>query len=246
MATKTLDRRAEKAARRALARSDVYRLLSEALAYPTADSMAARRDHDLLHAQQASSLPERVAALLAALAEHTRDADTSHLQSQHRRIFSHVVSTDCPPCETLYTARHVFQETADLSDIAGFYRAFGLQLAEKERPDHITVELEFMHFLTYKEAYAFSHHGPAKARLCREAERKFVRDHLGRWGTRFAQRLAQKAGGGYYGCVASLLETYLPTELDFLRVEPEVTPVERKWSKPGPDDFNCPFAEGGT
>ena len=246
MATKTADRRTELAEGRALARSDVYRLLSEALVYPSADSMVARLDEGILRGQQAAPLPERVAALLAALVEHTRDTDTSHLQSQHRRIFSHVVSADCPPCETLYTARHVFQETADLSDIAGFYRAFGLQLAGKERPDHITVELEFMHFLTYKEAYAFSHHGSAKARLCREAERKFLRDHLGRWAARFGQRLAQKAGSGYYGCVACLLEAWVSAEMDFLRMAPEVAPVEQEWSKPRPDDFNCPFAEAGT
>jgi DMSO reductase family type II enzyme chaperone len=245
MTTKVADRRAEKAAGRALARSDVYRLLSEALVYPTAESVSVLREQDPLGAQ-ASSLPQRVSALLASLAEHAREAEPSHLQGQHRRIFSHVISTDCPPCETLYTARHVFQETQDLSDIAGFFRAFGLQLAEKERPDHIAVELEFMHFLTFKEAYALSYHGPAKARLCREAERKFVRDHLGRWGARFAERLAQKAGGGYYGCVASLLEAFLSAEIDFLRVEPEPAADAREWGKAGQEDFSCPLAEGGA
>ena len=245
MATLTKKRRQERTAERALARSALYQLLSQALSYPSPEMVETLQQTDLPQAQQAAPhLPAQVAPLLAALGEFLRDTDATQLQTEHRRVFSHIMSADCPPCETLYTAHHVFQQTQDLSDIAGFLRAFGLEMADKERLDHISVELEFMHFLTYKEAYALTHHGPAKARLCREAQRKFIQEHLGRWAHRFAERLRGKAGGGYFGCVASLTETFLPAEIDFLRARPEDVSISPDWQKTNPEDLQCPTVDG--
>ncbi len=245
MVTQTKDTRKERAAERALSRSALYQLLSQALVYPSEEAVAALQEVDLPQAQRAAvRLPARVTPLLAAFAEQLRSADATQLQTEHRRIFTHILSLDCPPCETFYTASHIFQETQELSDIGGFFRAFGLEMADKERLDHISVELEFMHFLTYKEAYALTHHGPAKARLCRDVQRKFVQDHLGRWATRFAQRLGQKANGGYYGCLASLVEAYLTTEVGLLRTHPEAVTVRADWRTQSPRDFSCPVAEG--
>jgi TorA maturation chaperone TorD len=219
--------------------------MSQALVYPSEEAVAALQETDLPQAQRAAArLPARAAPLLAAFGEQLQNADATQLQTEHRRIFTHILSADCPPCETVYTARHIFQETQELSDIGGFFRAFGLEIADKERLDHISVELEFMHFLTYKEAYALTHHGPAKARLCRDVQRKFVQDHLGRWATRFAQRLGQKANGGYYGCLASLVEAFLTAEVEFLRAHPEAVSVNADWRKQSPQDFSCPVAEG--
>jgi DMSO reductase family type II enzyme chaperone len=245
MTTQTKKRRQERAAERTLARSALYQLLSQALSYPSPETMEALQQTDLPQAQQAAPhLPAQVAPLLAALGEFLRDTDAAQLQTEHRRVFSHIMSADCPPCETLYTAHHVFQETQDLSDIAGFFRAFGLEMADKERLDHISVELEFMHFLTYKEAYALTRHGPAKARLCREAQRKFMQEHLGRWALRFAERLGWKAGGGYFGCVASLTEAFLSAEIGFLRARPEDVSISPDWQKTSPEDLQCPAVEG--
>ena len=245
MTTLTKKRRQESTAERALARSALYQLLSQALSYPSPEMVEALQQTDLPQAQQAAPhLPAQVAPLLAALGECLRDTDAAQLQAEHRRVFSHIMSADCPPCETLYTAHHVFQQTQALSDIGGFLRAFGLEMADKERLDHISVELEFMHFLTYKEAYALTRHGPAKARLCREAQRKFMQEHLGRWAHRFAERLGGKAGGGYFGCVASLTEASLSAEIGFLRARPEDVSISPDWRKMSPEDLQCPAADG--
>jgi TorA maturation chaperone TorD len=106
------------------------------------------------------------------------------------------------------------------------------------------VELEFMHFLTYKEAYALTHHGPAKARLCREVQRKFMQEHLGKWALQFAERLGEKAGGGYFGCVADLTEAFLKAEVSFLGARPETGPVSLDRPMRNPEEFECPAAEG--
>ena len=238
--------RRQKAARRALARGAAYRLLSQALVYPSVEAVQALRESDVPQAVEFSELlSRRVTPLLAALNEHLQATDAVQLAAQHRRLFSHVIATDCPPCETFYTARHVFQETEDLSDISGFFRAFGLEMAENERLDHISVELEFVHILATKEAYALTHHGSAKARFCRETQRKFMADHVGRWATLFARQLGQKAKGGYYGCVASLLAAFLQAEMEFLRVKPDEGLASQQCRQLAQEDLSCPLAEQG-
>ena len=51
-----------------------------------------------------------------------------------------------------------------MGDIAGFYKAFGVELSKDihERLDHLSVEFEFMHFLAYKESYSRCHDGAEK------------------------------------------------------------------------------------
>ena len=248
MVTQTKHERKEKAVVQALARSALYQLLSQALAFPSQESFTALLEADLPQAQQAAAelpadLPAELAPLLTALAGHLQTANASRLQTEHRRVFTHILSLDCPPCETLYTCRDVFQETQELSDIAGFFRAFGLEMAERERLDHMSVELEFMYFLAYKEAYALTHHGPAKVRVCRDTQRKFMQDHLGRWADQFTQRLRQTAGGGYFECVASLTEVFLKAEVRFLRAQPEAVSVNPEWRRQSGEEFSCPAAE---
>ncbi len=244
MVTQTTDLRKEVVASRAVARASIYQLLSQALIYPDDDVVAAMAETDLPQAREATAfLPVNLDSELAAFGDQMADTSSSKLKSLHGRIFSHVISVDCPPCEAFYTAKGISQETGELADIAGFFKAFGLTLAESERVDHISVELEFMHFLTYKEAYAQTHHDPAKARFCRETQRKFIRDHLGRWGTHFARLLDQKADGGYYSCLASLLEKFISSEVAFLRVNPEVEFANQEWRSADSDESSCPIGE---
>lgn len=240
--TATKRKRQQAAIDHALGRSAVYRLLSQSLSYPTDDGVASLLEADLPEAADAAGrLNSSVAAAVNALAEVADARDATELRHEHRRVLSHTIAADCPPCETFYTAPHIFQETQELSDIGGFLRAFGLQLAERERPDHITVELELMHFLTYKEAHAMAHHGIAQARICRDAQRKFMRDHLGRWAPEFAQRLARKSGDGFYAKVASLLGMFVPLECDRLRVNPELESVGQAWRLEPAEAGGCPL-----
>ena len=48
------------------------------------------------------------------------------LQAEHRRVFSNVITLDCPPYETLFGNDHVFGQAHVMGDIAGFYKAFGV------------------------------------------------------------------------------------------------------------------------
>ena len=143
-------------------------------------------------------------------------------QAAHVACFGHTISKECPPYDTEYGAAHIFQKTQMLADIAGFYRAFGLETAPDlhERVDHVSVELEFMRFLCLKEFYALEQgHSAERLAQCREAQAKFLGEHVGRWAPGFARRLRELAGEGYYARMGELTDAFLTGELAALGIE---------------------------
>jgi TorA maturation chaperone TorD len=192
----------ERAVATALGRSAVYRFLSLVF-LPVQDDPdgLAREGTEALGvlrrmASDGRAVPletvEKVAALL-------HDDAGPALREEYYRTFGHQIANDCPLHETQYGAGHVFQQAQQLADIAGFYRAFGLEVADGagERVDHLSLELEFMHVLTYREAYARLHHGADRVAQLREAQQAFLRDHLSRWVSVLARLVGRKTQEGY-------------------------------------------------
>ncbi|MEK7326009.1 MAG: molecular chaperone TorD family protein, partial [Chloroflexota bacterium] len=100
--------------------------------------------------------------------------------------------------ETELGLPHEYRQSQEMADIAGFYRAFGFNIGGKvrERPDHISAELEFMHVLALKEAYAAERDVLEHVEICIDAQRKFLQEHLGKWVGLLAESLARSAGEG--------------------------------------------------
>ena len=110
-----------------------------------------------------------------------------------------------------------------LADNAGFFQAFGLMSAPglADRLDHISIELEFLHILAAKEAYALIQgHGEERLAIVRDAARKYFEHHLGRWAPAFAARLESKAQDGPYAALARLLAAFVAEETLALDVTP--------------------------
>ncbi len=191
----------------ALARSAVYRFLSLAFLHP-ADATAPLRAECAAAVEALAAWPsvgEESRRSAEAIRTRLLTAEGEELRAEYDRIFGHQVSSDCPLYETQYGRGEIFQQAQQLADIAGFYLAFGLEMAEEvhERPDHISLELEFMGALAFREAYARGHHGPAEVDLLRDAQRLFLQDHLGRW-VAVPARLVGRRGTGFYQELAAL------------------------------------------
>jgi TorA maturation chaperone TorD len=133
------------------------------------------------------------------------------LRAEHARLFGHSVRGSCPPYELEYGRSEIIQQTAELADLSGFYKAFGLDLRESafERGDHIAVECEFLSVLCAKQAWGLRQGQVEMAETCLDAQRLFLRDHLARWSPAFAHRVVMADGDGFYGRVASLTLTLI-------------------------------------
>jgi len=163
---------------------------------------------------------DQIEAWVASECAHWKIVD---LQAEHRRVFSNVITLDCPPYETLFGNDHVFGQSQVMGDIAGFYKAFGVELSRDihERLDHLSVEFEFMHFLTYKESYARCHDGADKTQIVVDAQKKFVKEHIGRWVPLFSRMLGKKADSGFFKLMSDISSDWMDFEAAFLGVNPQ-------------------------
>jgi DMSO reductase family type II enzyme chaperone len=206
----------------AVARSFLYRLLAQGYEDPTEAGWAG------LTGEESRSVLASAIGTLAPAAPALADAAKA-FQSQLRpeaietfltsylSAFGHAARGQCPLNEIEYgdiKADPLFQPHR-LADLAAFYRAFGLEVAEDadERQDHICLELEFMCVLAAKEAYALEHQlEPEDLSVCRDAQKRFLREHLGRWTPAFARRLARAAGDTALGALANLTRAFVESE----------------------------------
>jgi DMSO reductase family type II enzyme chaperone len=136
------------------------------------------------------------------------------VQSTYVRVFGHTAKGPCPMYELEYGAGEIFQRSSDLSDLRGFYEAFGLELSGEghERPDHVAVELEFLAIMASKEAHAAAVGDADGIAILREAHGRFLEDHLAVWLPAFARRLADTVPGTFYGALAEFARAFLETE----------------------------------
>lgn len=220
----------------ALRRSAVYRLLALAFAYPTPPRLAAVATAATEAAREA---PAELATTLATLAEAARGADVAPLAGEYVALFQREVR--CPPYEGAYGPPQMAGKAALLADVAGFYRAFGLEPAEgqPEVEDHVCAELEFMSALAVKEAWALAQSHTDGLEVTRHAQRAFASDHLARWGTEFAERVAATASGDLYPAAAATLRGWLAAECTRLAVSPARLQGVRSAEDTA---FTCPMA----
>lgn len=153
------------------------------------------------------------------------------LNTQYENTFGLLVSSNCPPYETEYiNSKFAFQRSNSLADISGFYQAFGLTSSDKhpDRPDHVVLELEFMASLLGLERQAAdgdSERRKDRQQVCRDAQVRFLQEHLGWWTPAFAKLLGVGDSQGFYAAAGAFLVALIPTERAFLGVPPASQPV---------------------
>ncbi len=204
----------------ALCRSVLYQALSLGFRPPTGESL--RR---LGSTESAAALAEAAAILDAgqrtmlgtralALTSGHEWGDAAARHETFDGLFGHTGRPTVPPYETEYGDDTLFERPQELSDLAGFLRAFGLKIgsATRERIDHVSCELEFLAFLARKEAHAIETGDREMADETRKATRLFLRDHLGRFLPSFAHRVRRADPDGFYGQLAGLCLELVKTE----------------------------------
>jgi len=246
------------------ARAGWYRALAAAVRDPRSDAL------NVLDAQETWPLLEAGAILLReepAVASvelapgelSPEEFDPARLQSfwsigKQRRaefydeVFGLVTSKECPPYETDYCPQTFsVHRSQQIADVAGFYRAFGLEPSRerRERADHIALELEFMAWLVEKQRLALQVHGPGSQQeeVCRDAQQRFLADHLAWWAPAFAFALRKRSDGlqqaaeiaaaptSYLGAFARLLVSYIAIERALCEV-----PAPRELVAPTPTE----------
>jgi nitrate reductase assembly molybdenum cofactor insertion protein NarJ len=88
-----------------------------------------------------------------------------------------------------------------LAEVLACYNAFAYSPPRDEPPDHIATEIDFVAYLTLKQAYAVARNHQAEAAVTSQAIRHFMEDHLVTTATPLTQIL--DASGSSYLCLAA-------------------------------------------
>lgn len=207
---------------RAHARGAIYLYLSTLFVYPEAPAWQTLQEPSVEDLEYALCLLGWSADETAQVQKRLQEMARENFAAEHVAIFGHTAAGELRPYEAGYGTNHVFQETQCLADVAGFYRAFGLEpcQVQRERPDHIAVELEFMHVLARKEAYALMHQWMEHANLCCDAEVSFLRDHLGRWAPSFLKSFGERTRRTIFETIANATAACLEDHCHALGIDP--------------------------
>jgi len=206
----------------ARARAAAYGLIALGFQYPDQDTMTTLADPrrwahwpNVLGESdwQAESLLQCVQDAVGECAAGAHDALLAW-QQRYDDLFGHAVRGACPAFEMEYGRNEIIRQASDLADLAGFYRAFGMEIASHAigRPDHISAECEFMSALSLKEAYAYEQGETDQAEICLDAQRTFLRDHLARWLPAFVHHLEQANASRLFGAVARFAVAFVKAE----------------------------------
>ncbi len=186
-----------------LAQADLLQLIIQLFSLPSTETqtMLEKEVTDLQGLLQCSNLPEadRLAEIFQQIRLQVRTLSLETWVEEYHRLFEGGVA--CSINESGFIRR---DKGAILSDIVGFYRAFGFGISQKtgEKADHLIGELEFVVILLIMLAMTPE---PETTRITHEALSAFSSDHLGEWLPSFCDCLTQTTVLPIYQQLAQLL-----------------------------------------
>lgn len=202
---------------RAKFRSDIYKTLASAFSSPQADTEG-------LHAKIVDAYRS-----LRPIEDKTIDAHgpenspLPELDREYLRLFVGPGHVPCPPYESSHRKdRPGFEKGLVMgpstADVRRRYAEANLKLSDKftDLPDHITVEMEFMHFLCAEELKAREQGDVRESAARRNMQIEFFREHLKTWVENFGDCVVKSTNSHFYRDSANLLKAFARNEAGYL------------------------------
>ena len=133
------------------------------------------------------------------------------LKVDYARLFVGPYTLLAPPYGSVYMEQERRIMGNSTMDVIKRYRQSGLVVAEdfKDAPDHIAAELEFMHYLIYKEIEATNRSDANSTFTCLLNQQSFLKYHLGAWVSEFAGNIIDNAKTSYYRNLARVTDGFI-------------------------------------
>ena len=189
-----------------------YRLLSRLFFYPEKPSKdptaltGQKVTEDLQTLGNASSVG-KIGSLITLL-EKARLED---LQLEYVALFDY--RPTCPPYEGAF--RDDIKRGDILIDLTKFYKKEGTDCSSTFFPDHISVELTFMHLLIFNEA-SFSDNNPEKMAAVLQTEKEFMDEHLLKWVPDFCDCINKNAELPFFTSLAMLTKEFILQDAEYI------------------------------
>jgi len=194
------------------ARTGVYQLLARLISIPDRDihagAVAGTWGKELADAGHLLSFPFDFGGASVDASVSPED-----FQAEFLRIFE--VGQGAGPAAPIYGGLYGGDRMQRLEEVVRFYEYFGLSTsAEDPRPaDHLATELEFMKYLTYKEAVSSS---PRLQTSYRRAQHDFLDRQLNNWTPRLAESTSAAGTWPYWQWLTSTVRDFVATDANYV------------------------------
>ena len=141
----------------------------------------------------------------------------SELLAEYCHLFLGPGTVPCPPYGSMYLDGVLMG--ASTLDAVRRYRGEGLKAdaSWREPPDHIAVELGFMARLSAAHCQATDANETMEAERLLRIQAEFVRDHLGRWGPLFAEKVSEATSCHLFRFLSGFLPHWLSLDDELVR-----------------------------
>ena len=204
---------------RAGARSALYRLLGHSFNFPTLDfyeivesgeffATVRRMLNALPRLESAQSLEDKLSGV---------PADFDEFCAEYVRLFDVGSGRGKPPCP-LYGGEYANRPRLDvMEELVRFYGFFDLTLSQQDRelPDHLSVELEFLHYLAFRESDALGRRTDPSS--YQRAQADFIERHVGQWLPIMRGKLETQSPLPFFAGLVSLTTEVLRADFGYLR-----------------------------
>ncbi len=203
--------------------SDMYKLLSIGFRYPAPERFKIFQNGEFLDEIMGniSSIPGLNTSIMGnfSLIKHaTKITTLAEFETEFTRVFDAAIPVpSCPPYEGIYYGK---PRSAVMLEVSEFYNCFGLRMSQEEGkrefPDHISAELEFLHFLAFKEVQAAKKGDEKTFKGYLLAQKDFLERHLVRWVPEFCDKLQNSTGIPFYAWLARITSRFIISEHELL------------------------------
>lgn len=135
--------------------------------------------------------------------------DEDELRVEHARLFIGPFELAAAPYGSVYLDGNRMLMGDSTMAVQKIYRATGLSLEEPETPDHIALELEFMHYLSSGEGDCVARNDRNEARAFAATQSHFLLKYLAPWVPEFCAAIRKGTATGFYTSLADCLEGFI-------------------------------------
>jgi putative dimethyl sulfoxide reductase chaperone len=132
------------------------------------------------------------------------------LSVDHAALFIGPFELIAAPYGSVYTEKHRQVMGDSTIEVLKFYEEVGLSVDTKEPPDHIAIELEFMHHLCVKEAEAEARSDHTEIAKFRELQATFFIAFL-QWVPQFCDSIKKGTANPFYADLGDCLKKLMVT-----------------------------------
>lgn len=188
--------------------ADCFKLLAVFFYEP---EMALWKQEDILN--QFSSTVQTISSGAFHLAQQMRDAneeiDEEQMKVDYAALFVGPFELQAAPYGSIYLDKSKRIMGDSTMAVLQLYREAGLKLDVKDAPDHIAIELEFIHYLYSLEAEAIQDGDNEKAIRVANLRTHFLSSCLVPWVHPFCQSIKNGTNNVFYVNLADCLEVFI-------------------------------------